>query len=63
MTVRPVLTRPVLTRKEAPVSRYRRWNQLLELRATSGSLQVEDAGIAAEDRARLEDEGVEVVLA
>ena len=60
MTVRPVLTRPVLTRKEAPVSRYRRWNELL---ATSGSLQAEDAGIAAEDRARLEDEGVEVVFA
>jgi hypothetical protein len=48
--------RPVLTRKEAPVSRYRRWNELLELLATSGSLQVEDG-------ARLEDEGVEVVLA
>ena len=61
MTARPVLTspvtaRPVLTRKEAPVSRYRRWNELLELLATSGSLQVEDG-------ARLEDEGVEVVLA
>jgi DeoR/GlpR family transcriptional regulator of sugar metabolism len=114
MTARPVLTRPVTVRKEAPVSRYRRWNELLELLATSGWLQVEDAakalgvsaatvrrdvdelagqqmltrirggavatfariftarevdvlvtdaGIAAGDRARLEDEGVEVVLA
>jgi hypothetical protein len=61
VTARPVLTRPVLNGKEAPVSRYRRWNELL---ATSGQLQVQDAaGIAADDRARLEDEGVEVVLA
>lgn len=39
---------PVTSRKEAPVSRYRRWNELLELLATSG---------------QLEDEGVEVVVA
>jgi DeoR family transcriptional regulator of aga operon len=120
----------VTSRKEAPVSRYRRWNELLELLAASGQLEVEDAakalgvsaatvrrdfdelagqqmltrirggavaqgvsydlplrykserhpsekrriaavaaglvtdaGIAADDRARLEDEGVEVVVA
>jgi DeoR family transcriptional regulator of aga operon len=35
-----------VTRKEAPVSRYRRWNELLELLATRGSLQVEDAAKA-----------------
>jgi DeoR family transcriptional regulator, aga operon transcriptional repressor len=33
-------------RKEAPVSRYRRWNELLELLAASGQLQVEDAAKA-----------------
>lgn len=32
--------------KEAPVSRYRRWNELLELLAASGQLQVEDAAQA-----------------
>ena len=90
MTARPVASRPVASppltsRKEAPVSRYRRWNELLELLATSGQLEVEDAakalgvsaatvrrevdvlvtdaGIAADDRARLGDEGVEVVVA
>jgi DeoR family transcriptional regulator of aga operon len=38
--------RPVTSRKEAPVSRYRRWNELLELLATSGQLEVEDAAKA-----------------
>ena len=33
-------------REEAPVSRYRRWNELLELLATAGQLQVEDAAKA-----------------
>lgn len=32
--------------EEAPVSRYRRWNELLELLATTGQLQVEDAAKA-----------------
>jgi DeoR family transcriptional regulator, aga operon transcriptional repressor len=32
--------------REAPVSRYRRWNELLELLATAGQLQVEDAAKA-----------------
>src|SRR5579863_3410456 len=32
--------------QEAPVSRYRRWNELLELLATAGQLQVEDAAKA-----------------
>ena len=85
VTVQPVTMPPVASRKEAPVSRYRQWNELLELLATSGQLEVEDAakalgvsaatvrrevdvlvtdaGIAAGDRARLEDEGVEVVVA
>ena len=85
VTGQPVTMPPVASRKEAPVSRYRRWNELLELLATSGWLQVEDAakalgvsaatvrrevdvlvtdaGIAADDRARLGDEGVEVVVA
>jgi len=85
VTARGVPGRPVNGRKEAPVSRYRRWNELLELLATSGQLEVEDAakalgvsaatvrrevdvlvtdaGIAADDRARLGDEGVEVVVA
>ena len=44
----PVTGPPVTSRKEAPVSRYRRWNELLELLATSGQLEVE---------------GVEVVVA
>ena len=35
----------VLGRRE-PVSRYRRWNELLELLATAGQLQVEDAAKA-----------------
>ena len=55
VTGQPVTSPPVTSRKEAPVSRYRQWNELLEL--------VTDAGIAAGDRARLEDEGVEVVVA
>ena len=85
VTGQPVTSPPVTSRKEAPVSRYRQWNELLELLATSGQLEVEDAakalgvsaatvrrevdvlvtdaGIAAGDRARLEDEGVEVVVA
>ena len=85
VTGRPVASPPLASRKEAPVSRYRRWNELLKLLATSGPLEVEDAakalgvsaatvrrevdvlvtdaGIAAGDRARLEDEGVEVVVA
>ena len=33
-------------RQEAPVSRYRRWNELLELLAAAGQLQVEDAAKA-----------------
>src|SRR5580700_1800586 len=32
--------------REAPVSRYRRWNELLELLAAAGQLQVEDAAKA-----------------
>jgi DeoR family transcriptional regulator, aga operon transcriptional repressor len=32
--------------EEGPVSRYRRWNELLELLATRGQLQVEDAAKA-----------------
>ena len=32
--------------EEAPVSRYRRWNELLELLAAAGQLQVEDAAKA-----------------
>ncbi len=48
VTSPPVTSPPVTSRKEAPVSRYRRWNELLELLATSG---------------QLEDEGVEVVVA
>ena len=32
--------------REAPVSRYRRWNELLELLASRGQLQVEDAAKA-----------------
>src|ERR1700733_7886558 len=40
-------SRSALTRRrEAPVSRYRRWNELLELLATAGELQVEDAAKA-----------------
>ena len=48
VTSPPVTSPPVTSRKEAPVSRYRRWNELLELLATSGQLEVE---------------GVEVVVA
>src|ERR1019366_5901007 len=33
-------------RQEAPVSRYRRWNELLELLGTAGQLQVEYAAKA-----------------
>ncbi len=32
--------------RQEPVSRYRRWNELLELLATAGQLQVEDAAAA-----------------
>src|ERR1700690_1763653 len=40
-------SRPARTRgREAPVSRYRRWNELLELLATAGQLQVEEAAKA-----------------
>jgi hypothetical protein len=57
------------------VSRYRRWNEPLELLAAAGQLQVEDAtealgvcavtdmDIAAEDASRLQDAGVHVVTA
>src|SRR5579862_8413601 len=38
--------RPRACGEEAPVSRYRRWNELLELLATAGQLQVEDAAAA-----------------
>src|SRR6201996_254312 len=38
--------RPRACGEEAPVSRYRRWNELLELLATAGQLQVEDAAKA-----------------
>jgi DeoR family transcriptional regulator of aga operon len=36
----------VTSTREAPVSRYRRWNELLELLAVSGQVQVEDAAQA-----------------
>jgi hypothetical protein len=42
------------------VSRYRRGNELLELLAAAGQLQVEDA---AEDASRPQDAGVDVVTA
>ena len=42
------------------MSRYRRWNGLLELLAAAGQLQVEDA---AEDASRPGDAGVDVVTA
>jgi hypothetical protein len=42
------------------VSRYRRWNEPLELLAAAGQLQVEDA---AEDASRPLDAGVDVVIA
>src|SRR5579859_3757224 len=38
--------RPRACGEEAPVSRYRRWNELLELLAAAGELQVEDAAKA-----------------
>ena len=37
---------PARRDREEPVSRYRRWNELLELLATAGQLQVEDAAAA-----------------
>ncbi|HEY2126972.1 MAG TPA: hypothetical protein VGH77_07285 [Streptosporangiaceae bacterium] len=42
------------------MSRYNRWNELLELLAAAGQLQVEDA---AEDASGPQDAGVDVVLA
>ena len=56
-----------------PVSRYRRWNELLELLAADAfaricttaevDVLVTDAGIAPADAARLADAGVKVVTA